>query len=135
VTYDLDLKISPRLGQYEHLAEYVGQRSFRSKIIVRTYKQTQWTDSIIRTTKVVGNNHRSVIRICAAPGPVTGDNVRVCVFLPSNSLFYIFMCLCVFCLSVTIDTAVLPRGRAVPIGYLYDVIVLYNTNMLMAANK
>jgi len=56
LTYELDLYwVKIKYG-----AEYLGQRSFRSKIIVRTQTHTHGDAHATRTTKVVGNNIVSV---------------------------------------------------------------------------
>ena len=51
MTYELDLD----WVKVNHRANYLGQRSFRWKVVVRTDTHTQWTDRTTRTTKVVGN--------------------------------------------------------------------------------
>jgi len=51
-SYDCDLRTWPRDNQH---AKYLGQRSFHTKIIVRTHRHTQRTDCSTRATKVIGN--------------------------------------------------------------------------------
>jgi len=41
----------------DHHGEYLGQRSFRSNVIIQTHTHyTKKTDRTIRTTKLIGDN-------------------------------------------------------------------------------
>ena len=53
LTHDLDLRTLPRVKLNQH-AKRLGQRSFTSKVIVRTQSHTRRTDCSIWTTKMDG---------------------------------------------------------------------------------